>query len=321
MAVAHVAHVAIAVIEKNQQILIAKRPAHVHLGGLWEFPGGKVEPGENVIQALKREIQEELGINVTESQPLIKIPYNYPDKNVLLDVYRISEFNGEAHGKEQQEIRWVGKNELALYNFPAANLPIIHAVNLPKHYMITPEPSLAKLDQFLKQLELALQNNIKLIQLRAKNLPIDDLATVYQQVLPITERHHATLFVNGDQQTALRLKLQHLHLNSRALMNTKTAFTDLDVSASCHNAAEIEHAVNIGAKFIVVSCVKSTFSHPDVNILGWKNFQALCLSSKLPVYALGGLGKNDMSSAIIHGAQGIAGISAFWGGEHGNNTS
>ena len=118
-------HVAAAVIhDERGRILIALRPEHLHQGGLWEFPGGKVEAGEDSRRALARELKEELGIHVDKAHPLILIPYRYPDREVLLDVWCVDRFSGEAHGREGQEIAWVLPGDLSQYRFPPANLPI-----------------------------------------------------------------------------------------------------------------------------------------------------------------------------------------------------
>jgi 8-oxo-dGTP diphosphatase len=124
-------HVAVAVItDKKGRVLIAKRPEDVHQGGLWEFPGGKVEDGENTEMALRRELSEEIGILLEACEPLLEIYYDYPDKAVLLDVYRVFSFSGEAYGREQQAVRWVTLEALEKYAFPEANRPILEV--LPK---------------------------------------------------------------------------------------------------------------------------------------------------------------------------------------------
>lgn len=118
--------VAVGVIrDASGRYCIGQRGVHQHQGGKWEFPGGKVEAGESLQQALTRELREELAIDVLACQPLLKIVHDYPDKQVLLDVWLVSEFAGEARGVEGQPLRWVTLDELVNYSFPEANLGIV----------------------------------------------------------------------------------------------------------------------------------------------------------------------------------------------------
>ena len=122
-------HVAVGVVlDEQHRVLISRRASAAHQGGLWEFPGGKLEPGESVERALARELREELGIGFASSQPLLLVPFNYGDKAVLLDVHLVTELEGKARGLEGQPLRWVTAEELARYEFPAANVPIVSAV-------------------------------------------------------------------------------------------------------------------------------------------------------------------------------------------------
>lgn len=122
-------HVAVGVVlDDSSRVLIARRAARSHQGGLWEFPGGKVESGETVLQALARELEEELGIRIAGSSPLLEVHHDYGDKAVLLDVHLVSEFSGTAQGLEGQPVSWVLVGELAKFEFPAANGPIVEAV-------------------------------------------------------------------------------------------------------------------------------------------------------------------------------------------------
>jgi 8-oxo-dGTP diphosphatase len=122
-------HVVVAVIrDKNNQILIAQRAIKKHQGGKWEFPGGKVEKDESAQQALTRELDEELGIQISLISSLIQIHHDYSDFVVFLDVYEVREWQGKAYGKEGQPIRWVDIETLQHYAFPVANESILEAL-------------------------------------------------------------------------------------------------------------------------------------------------------------------------------------------------
>jgi len=122
-------HVAVGVVlDGDRNILITRRADGSHQGGLWEFPGGKVEPGETLQSALARELREELGIEVRRTSPLLEVRHDYGDKRVLLDVHVVWDFDGEALALENQPLAWVGPDALGQYRFPAANVPIIGAI-------------------------------------------------------------------------------------------------------------------------------------------------------------------------------------------------
>jgi 8-oxo-dGTP diphosphatase len=119
--------VAAGVIERDGQVLVTQRAAKAHQGGLWEFPGGKLESGESAEQALVRELAEELNIQVTQQSPLIEIAHDYGDKQVRLFVSVVHDFEGEPQSMEGQPMQWIAAAELNGLSFPAANLPIIQA--------------------------------------------------------------------------------------------------------------------------------------------------------------------------------------------------
>lgn len=118
-------HVAVAVITRNNQVYIAKRHDKQHQGGKWEFPGGKVEQGETVVDALARELAEEIAITVLKAEPLMEIAHDYGDKQVLLDIYTVTAFNGEPKHQENQQALWVNVHDLVEYDFPEANKAIV----------------------------------------------------------------------------------------------------------------------------------------------------------------------------------------------------
>lgn len=124
-----VVHVAVGVIlDPRRHILLTRRSQDAHQGGLWEFPGGKVEAGESLRDALSRELAEELDIRIGRTEPLLEVRHDYADKSVFLDVHVVWDFDGEARGMEQQPLAWVSAGQLRSYHFPAANEPIVEAV-------------------------------------------------------------------------------------------------------------------------------------------------------------------------------------------------
>jgi 8-oxo-dGTP diphosphatase len=305
-------HVAAAVIrDRRGHILIARRPDDKHQGGLWEFPGGKVEPGEPVADALARELHEELGIRVTSAAPLIRIPHHYPDKSVLLDVWEVDAFEGDAHGAEGQPIRWVAPEALDDYAFPAANAPIVTAARLPQRLLITGAAGAPV--EYVERLSKALDLGIKQVMLRAKQLDESAFANLYRQLLPLCRASGAMLGVNTSVAQANALSAEHLHLTSERLqrLSDRNEFGGRWLSASCHNAEQMRQAEAKGVDFITLSPVLPTASHPGESALGWEAFAELTVECTLPVYALGGLGEADLSRAREQGAQGIAAISAW----------
>lgn len=116
------------IIRRDGRILIARRPDDRHMGGLWEFPGGKQEAGESAYAALCRELQEELGIAVQQAEPFMVIRHEYPGKRVVLDFWQVTAFAGEPHGREGQPVSWVECDRLGEYAFPPANVPVVNAL-------------------------------------------------------------------------------------------------------------------------------------------------------------------------------------------------
>jgi len=307
-------HVAVAVIvDQGGNILISKRPESVHQGGVWEFPGGKVEPEENIETALAREIAEELGITVLSSSPLISIPFDYGDKFVHLHVRRVSAFNGEAHGREGQEVRWVSILQCDDFQFPAANQTILSAIRLPNFYYITPEPD-PDLKTYLSQLGKVINAHATLIQFRAKFLSEKKYKQYALESIKLCREHNVTLLLNADFETAIELGANGVHVSSAKLMhyNHRPVASDFLFAASCHNHAELEQAQRIEADFAVLGAVQPTASHPNAATLGWDSFAKLLKQVRIPVFALGGLHSNDMRIAQENGAQGIAAIRSLW---------
>lgn len=304
-------HVAVALIEAaDGRVLVARRHAQTDQGGLWEFPGGKVEPGETVTAALARELQEELGITPVSASPLIRLRHRYPTREVLLDVWRVSRYLGVPYGREGQPLRWLLPGELVPAEFPAANAAIIHAACLPTQYLITPEPDTG----FIARLELALQRGVRLVQFRAPNDSPEAVRPLAEQALALCRRYQARLLINRHIALAEAVGADGVHLSSAQLMDmtVRPALTGRWLAASCHTLAEVERANALGLDFVVISPVMPTASHPGCEVLGWQGFGVLAEQARMPAYALGGLGIEDYAQACQHGAQGVAAIRAFW---------
>lgn len=303
-----------AIVNGRGDVLVARRPDHVHQGGLWEFPGGKLEAGESVTDALAREVSEELGLAVVGARPLVRIEHRYPDKRVRLHVWQVEQWQGTPEGREGQPLRWVEVNALEPAQFPAANRAIIRALQLPDRYLITPEPHEDR-DAFLAGLEGALTRGVRLVQLRAKVSPPRELERLASAALTLCREHGARMLVNASADLAIASGADGVHLSSAGLMalSERPLGPEYWVAASCHNAGEVEHACAIGVDFVVVSPVAATRSHPGARPIGWQGLAALTGISTIPVYALGGLGPADLPAARHHGALGIAAIRGLWG--------
>lgn len=305
--------VAVGVI-RNQRgdVLISKRAEQAHQGGLWEFPGGKLEHGETTFQALKRELREELGLTVSRTIPLTRIKHQYSDLKVMLDVQVVTSYEGEAKGLEGQPVKWISISELSNYAFPKANLRIIRALTLSKYYPII-DSSSGTSEQLLEQLKQLIDQGYTMVQLRAKGVPYSRFERVARLAIKMSKAHGVNLYLNSSVSTALELGATGVHLSSRRLnqMTGPIKHSAMSLAVSCHGVDSLKKAEQVSADFVVLSAVKTTTSHPSAKPLGWEKFSTLADSAYLPVYALGGMGVEDIEIANKYGAQGVAGISAF----------
>lgn len=310
-------HVAAAVIRgQDGRILIAKRADAQHQGGFWEFPGGKVEAAETPREALTRELQEELGITVREAQPLIQVQHDYADKHILLDVWDVTAFTGEPHGAEGQPLAWVTAKQLPDYEFPAANLPIVAAARLPAQYVITPQDLTA--GQLLNGIHQAVAGGAGLIQLRAPSMFDPEYRTLALDAIGLCAGR-AQVMLKGPLEWLSDFPAAGWHLTSKQLAELAGGERPLPSSrwlaASCHSLAELEQAAQLGVDFVTLSPLAATHTHPDAQPLGWSACQQWLQQTNLPVYLLGGVGPQDAQQARAIGAQGVAGIRAFWPAE------
>ena len=307
-------HVAVGVLRRSDgRVFAARRPSGRHLGGQWEFPGGKLEPGETARAALERELREEVGIDVLDARPLIRFPCDYPDLRVLLDVFEVSRWRGRPHGREGQAIGWALPGDLRRRDLVAGAVPIVAAIELPSLYLITPEPA----GDFEGKLRARFEAGIRLVQLRAKSMPPAALGRLARTAVELAERTGARVFLNGDPEAARAAGVHGAHLSSRALacLSERPSWPGFGLAASCHDAGELALARSLGVDFAVLSPVRATPGHPDAHPIGWEGFSKLVESLDFPVFALGGLGREDQDAAWAAGAQGIAAIRGLWNRE------
>ncbi|HNL35545.1 MAG TPA: Nudix family hydrolase [Agitococcus sp.] len=304
--------VAAVIHNSHGQLLLAQRPLHKHQGGLWEFAGGKVDAGETAEQALVRELQEELGITATQYRSLLTVEHHYPDKSVRLNVFRVTAFDGEAHGAEGQPIVWVKPENLYDYQFPAANLSILKAAVLPDMYCMTPEPTDVGGDLFAWLNQHLAQHSF--LCLRAKKLTEAQYLTLAQQVAELCQQRQCTLIIHQHYQLLAQLPFaKGVHLTSQQLAQGQSR-QQFAISpkqylwVSAHDQQDLAKAWLIGADAATLSPVCPTASHPTQPAMGWQVFQDTVKTAKLPVYALGGMTKDDIGLAQQYGGQGIAGI-------------
>jgi len=298
-------------LNPDGRFLLAQRPAGKVYAGYWEFPGGKVEPGERAADALARELHEELGIDVTCFYPWITRDYEYEHAAVRLRFFRVTGWRGELHGKEQQHFAWQRVGALDVAPVLPANGPILASLALPPVYAISNALELGA-EVFLQRLEGALARGLRLVQLRDKELAKAARAELARRTVELAHRHGARVLVNGDAAFAAAVGADGVHWMSARLMAADHRPETGLVAASCHDAGELQRAVDLGLDFVVLGPVNATPSHPGSPTLGWERCAALIADYPLPVYALGGMRQNDVERAWQAGAQGIASMRDVW---------
>ncbi len=304
--------VAAAVILKpDGRFLLAQRPAGKSYAGYWEFPGGKVKAHETSEGALRRELQEELGIRAEQIYPWLTQIYRYPHATVELCFHRVIRWSGTLHGRENQQLSWQSVESVDVTPLLPANGPVLRALSLPPVYAIS---NIAELggENFMERLEQALQNGLRLIQVREKYMPCVELEDFAAAVITAARRYQAKVLVNGDIRLAQQLGADGVHLTSKQLMALERRPQVEWCGASCHDREQLQRAAALGVDFAVLAPVLPTLSHPGAPGMGWGAFAQLVEGYSLPAYALGGMRNHHLSTAWAHGAHGIAMMRGAW---------
>lgn len=306
-----IAVVAAVLQQPDGQFLLAQRPQGKVYAGYWEFPGGKVEPGESPLQALQRELQEELGIEVTEAWPWLIREFDYEHADVKLHFFRVRSWRGELHGREAQAVAWQRIDAIDVSPLLPANGPILNALAIPETYGITGFAADEE-GRALAAVDAALHRGLRLIQVRCKDWPAAAFAAFAQQVVNRAHAAGARVLVNADIELAQRCGADGVHLTSLQLQTLHSRPPLPLVGASCHSAAELRRAESVGADFALLGPVQQTPTHPDATVLGWSGFAAAVSGSRIPVFALGGVQEKDRAQSLACGAHGLAMIRGVW---------
>jgi 8-oxo-dGTP diphosphatase len=307
-----IVEVAAAILLRDGEYLLAQRPQGKVYAGYWEFPGGKVESGETLREALQRELHEELGIVIDAADPWLSREFSYPHADVRLKFFRVTAWHGEIVPAEHTGIVWVKIGDVPpVEPVLPANGPILRALELPPLYALSNAAENGAAAELAK-LESALAAGLRLVQVRDKTLAPAERQRFATTAMAMARRHGAHLLVNDDEDLAQAIGARGLHLSSRRLMLCERR-PPLDwVAASCHTAAELARAAALKLDFVVLGPVLPTPSHPQESGLGWDEFARLAEHSPLPLFALGGMQPGMLATARAHGAHGIALLRA-WG--------
>lgn len=304
--------VAAAVIERDDgSFMLARRPDGKVYAGYWEFPGGKVEAGEEVAEALVRELLEELGIEVEVAYPWITRTYTYPHATVKLHFQRVVRWRGEPVPHEGQSLAWQKRGNTTVSPMLPANEPVLKALMLPDVYAITRAWETG-VERGLSELEQALGRGVRMVQIREQELDASLREEFAREVVRRVHAAHGIVLVNTDIALAKAIGADGVHLRAQDLM-TIAGRPDLEwCGASCHDPDQLARAAALGADFAVLGPVGLTPSHAGHGGMGWKNFASLIESYPLPVFALGGMRITDLPQARRHGAHGVAMIRGAW---------
>jgi 8-oxo-dGTP diphosphatase len=299
-------------IGKDGTVLLARRPEGKVYAGYWEFPGGKLEPGETPAAALVRELREELAIGVTQASSWITQRFAYPHARVHIRFFRVWDWEGDPRPVEHSALAWQHPGRFSLTPMLPANTSLLKALELPDEYAVSDAGGLGRA-VFLAALERRLSGGLRLVQLREKNLSTPELGALMREVQVRCDAFGARLMLNADPADARALGASGLHLSAARLASLERRPEGFEwTAASCHTREELEKAARIGLDFAVLGPVQATASHPGSPTLGWAGFSERAGDLPLPVYAIGGMQPGDRLRARAHGAHGIAMIRGAW---------
>ena len=291
------------ILRPDGAFLLAQRPPGKVYSGYWEFPGGKVEPGEPAPDALARELHEELGIDVQTAYPWITRVFTYPHAIVRLNFFRVTRWRGEPHPREDQAMAWQTlAGNMASPMLPA-NAPVLASLALPAEYAIT-DAARWGTAVMLEKLQRRLEQGLKLVQLREPGLADAERRIFCGNAIGRARRFGCKVMVKSPHSDA-----DGIHFTASQLMGLMERPRGMLVAASCHTREELERAMALELDFAVLGPVKEK---AGAQPMGWARFAEVARGTTIPVYAIGGLVRADLEDAWRAGAHGLAMIRGAW---------
>lgn len=304
--------VAAGVIRREDgKFLLGQRAPDTFYPGYWEFPGGKVEPGESAAAALIRELDEELGIHVRKIRPWLTREHRYEHAHVRLHFFDVAEWDGEVVDHVHSALSWEPVDNPSVAPMLPANGPILKALRLPRLMAITQAVEIG-VEHQLQLLDIALAQGLRLVQIREPSMADAELERFAREVVQRARSRGALAVLNGPFDLARTIGADGVHLRSAQLAQVEERPPFEWVGASCHHRRELERVAALGFDYALLGAVKPTATHPGRPSLGWDGFGKLIEDLSIPVLALGGLGRADQAAARDAGAHGIAGIRGMW---------
>jgi 8-oxo-dGTP diphosphatase len=287
------------------RVLMAERTARQISPGYWEFPGGKIDPGESAAQAVVRELDEEIGIRASSVRAGMCYVHRFPLRRVRLHFFHIDAWTGSPHGREGQRVAWVDAAQPLVDPILPSCRRALQAIALPGIYGVLRAESSRQSRPF-EELESALQRGVRLFQLRAANLAPDQRIALARRAQSLAGGYGARVLLCGSALEARRAGMPGVHSTAEELRRL-AARPPVDLwMASCHDGADLQRAEQLGADAVVLSPVLASGAHPDAAPIGWDGLRRLAAEAPIGVYAQGGMNQGMLGRAQQAGAIGIA---------------
>lgn len=304
------------ILDQRGHLLLGQRPEGKPWAGWWELPGGKIESGESIEQALVRELDEELGIRATRIYPWVTHVHEYPKNIVELAFCQVTAWEGIPRGLENQDLAWVDPQDpIGVGPLLPATEPPLRWLQLPTRYLISRIGDPQGVQTFMARLEDMLAAGLRLMQFREPGWTgsVEQLHDVFHETLALCHRHGAQCLLNSVHPPAWWVEADGIHLRAAdaqrlAAQGVHQRSSSGLLGVSAHNPEEIQTARQLNADFIVLGHVLDTPSHAGESPLGWTQFRQWAASAGRPVFALGGQSTDTLEAARLHGAHGIAAI-------------